>query len=788
MTNMPKHFFLLILFFVLASTLLSQPGKIKLLGTVYNSQTKETLSNCNILVLENSQGTVSDNDGNYSIQLIKGNYTLQFSYVGFETVRKSVVITGEKKEVRLDVQLDPKSLLEDEVTVTGEAEEAPTVKQKLKSKDTQLMPNVYNDVLRSVQVLAGVTTNNELSSGYNVRGGSFDENLIYLNGFEIYRPFLLKQGVEESQTLINHDMVSGIQFYNGGFPSRFGDRMSSALEVNYADSFPEKISGTIRVDLLNVGATLSGNHGNLNWKVGGRYAYPDAFLQKLQTTGDYSPAFSDIQLITTYQVSEKTKVEFLGLYAQNKFFLEPESWIGNFGGFYRGDYRRVRIDYDGRSEYKYLTALAGLRSTSFLNDNLKLSTSISIYNTEEIENRNITGDVFYNEDATDDNYENDEYLKTRYESADNSITLNSIRINSDVEYKFDNHILTTGVEYRLVDLKNKSDEFYYEEGEESVLQVPVTVLSDKKYDLNNFVFFLEDEIKFTPEFTGNVGVRFLHYGYSEENLISPRINLTYTLSPITTFTAGWGYYYQPPFINELKNPDIGQLKSQRAIHYTLGWNQKVKSNFTLSAELYYKDLDNLIPFYFDEIKMVYVDGNTREGYAYGLDLQLDGELIEGMRSIFGYSYLDTKERTKGTTDYKRRLLDQTHTLQIFLQDKIKKHPNWQSHLRFLFGSGLLYYNRVTRTDPETGNKFIEVDIENPQEYFLFFRVDMGLSASFDVFEEYKLIAVAEVLNVFDHLNYGSYDWVQALEQFEAPVKIPRVLSKRFFNIRVEFRF
>jgi len=159
-----------------------------------------------------------------------------------------------------------------------------------------------------------------------------------------------------------------------------------------------------------------------------------------------------------------------------------------------------------------------------------------------------------------------------------------------------------------------------------------------------------------------------------------------------------------------------------------------------------------------------------------------------MRSIFGYSYLDTKERTKGTTDYKRRLLDQTHTLQIFLQDKIKKHPNWQSHLRFLFGSGLLYYNRVTRTDPETGNKFIEVDIENPQEYFLFFRVDMGLSASFDVFEEYKLIAVAEVLNVFDHLNYGSYDWVQALEQAEAPVKIPRVLSKRFFNIRVEFRF
>jgi len=782
---MPKHFFLL--FLVLLTTIFSQPSKTELKGTVYNSQTGELLPNCNILVLESSIGSVTNVDGQYSISLEEGNYTVQFSYVGFETVRKNVVVS-KSKTIELDVKLQPKSLLEDEVTVTGEADEAPTVKQKLKSKDTQLMPNVYNDVLRSVQVLAGVTTNNELSSGYNVRGGSFDENLIYLNGFEIYRPFLLKQGVEESQTLVNPDMVSGIQFYNGGFPARFGDRMSSALEVNYADSFPEKISGTVRADLLNVGATLSGKQGKLNWKIGGRYAYPDAFLQKLQTTGDYSPAFSDIQLITTYQVSDKTKLEFLGLYAQNKFFLEPESWIGNFGGFTRGDFRRIRIDYDGRSEYKYITALAGLRSITFFNDDLKLSTSVSVYNTKETEKRNTIGDVYYNENATDYNYELDEYLKTRYESADDIITLNSIRIKSDLEYKIDNHTLTAGAEFRSVDLKNKTDEYYYEEGEKSLLQVPVKVYADEKYNLNNFALFAEDEIKFTPEFTGNFGVRFLHYNYSDENLISPRINLSYVLSPLTTFTAGWGYYYQPPFINELKNPDIGQLKSQRAIHYTFGWNQKVKSNLTLSAELYYKDLDNLIPFYYDELKMVYVNGNTREGYAYGMDLQLDGEVIEGMRSIFGYSYLNTKERTKGTTDYKRRLLDQTHTIQIFLQDKIKKHPNWQSHLRFLLGSGLLYYNRVTRTDPETGNKYIEVDIESPQEYFLFFRVDMGLSASFDVFDQEKLIVVAEVLNVFNHLNYGSYDWVQALDEFDAPIRIPRVLSKRFFNVRVEFRF
>ena len=785
---MPKYFVAVISFIVLFSSLFSQPNKTKLLGTVYNSQTKEPLSNCNITIVKDSIGTVSDDNGYYSISLERGNYTIQFSYIGFETKLENVFITGAALEVELNIELEPKSILKDEITVTGEAEETPTVSQKIKQKDTQLMPNIYNDVLRSVQVLAGVTTNNELSSGYNVRGGSFDENLIYLNGFEIYRPFLLKQGVEENQTLVNPDMVSGIRFYNGGFPSRFGDRMSSVLEVNYADSFSDEISGTIRADLLNLGVTLSSKLGDFNWKVGARYAYPDAFLQKLQTTGDYSPSFSDIQFTVSYQLSENTKLEFLGLYAQNKFFLEPESWDGSFGGFHRGDFRQLRIDYDGRSEYKYLTGLAGLRSTSLLNDHLKLTTALSLYNTKETDFKNTTGRMFYNEDAGNPNPENDVFLKTRYEKADDNITLNSIRINSDIELRLDKHTLTGGLEYRFVDLTNKLNEYSYDEGEKSLLQVPVSIIADEKYNLNNAALFFEDEAKFTPDLIAKIGVRFLHYSYSNENLFSPRINLSYSPSLVTTFTMGWGYYYQPPFINELKNPDIGQLKSQRAIHYTLGWNQKFKSNLTFSAELYYKDLDNLIPFYFDELKMVYVDGNIREGYAYGMDLQIDGELIEGMRSIFGYSYLDTKERTKGTSDYKRRLLDQTHTLQIFLQDKIKKHPNWQSHLRFLFGSGLLFYNRVATTDAETGNKFIAVDIENPQEYFLYFRVDLGLSASFDMFEKNKLIAVAEVLNVFNHRNFGSYDWVQALEEFNTPIGIPRILSSRFFNVRLEFRF
>lgn len=761
--------------------------KAMISGFVYDADSKQPLPNCNILVIETSSGTITDENGGFRLELEPGTYSLQFSYIGYETVLEKITIK-KSSNIELNVTLYPRSIIKDEVTVTGDLEETPTIKQKIDPKDISSMPNIYSDVLRSVQVLSGVTTNNELSSGYNVRGGSFDENLIYLNGFEIYRPFLLRQGVEENQTLINPDLVSGIDFYNGGFSSRLGDRMSSALEVNYSNNVNENTSGTVRVDLMNLGTAISKKYGDLKIKLGARYAYPDAFLQMLQTSGDYSPSFSDIQLFTEYKLTEQTKLELLGLYAQNKFFLEPETWVGNFGGFVRGDIREISIDYSGRSEYKYITSLMGLRATHKFSEDFNAGFSVSVYGTEESEYKDITGDMFYNEVALWSNKENDEYLKTRFETTDNLLTLNSIRLKSVFDYRLFNNLISAGVEYRFVELSNNFNERYFEEGESSLLQVPINIVADEQFNLNNLSIFVEDEIKFSEVFNANIGLRYLRYNYSDENLFSPRINLTYVPSLITKLTLGWGFYYQPPFINELKNPDIGQLKSQRAIHYTFGVSHKFKPNLTFSAELYYKDLDNLIPFYFDELKMVYVDGNTREGYAYGIDLQIDGELIEDMRSIFGYSYLDSKERTIGTNDYKRRLLDQTHTLQIFLQDKIKRHPNWQSHLRFLFGSGLLFYNRAAETDPETGNQFINVDIENPEEYFLYFRVDMGLSASFDVFDDSKIIAVAEVLNVFNHLNYGSYDWVQALEEFNAPIRIPRVLSKRFFNVRVEFRF
>ena len=220
----------------------------------------------------------------------------------------------------------------------------------------------------------------------------------------------------------------------------------------------------------------------------------------------------------------------------------------------------------------------------------------------------------------------------------------------------------------------------------------------------------------------------------------------------------------------------------------MGWEYLFEEKLKLKAEIYYKGLQNIIPFYFDEFKMVYREQNSSEGFAAGLDIMVEGELVDGMKSWFGYSYLDTQERRIGDTNYQRRLFDQTHTLQIFLQDKMGKHQNWQSHLRFLVGSGFLYYNRFLSYSHLTKTSQIEINFNNPNEYLFFFRVDMGLSANFDMGNGYKIVAVAEILNVFNRYNAGAYQWVQALREIKAPINIPHILSKRFLNLRMQFVF
>ncbi len=746
------------LIFILFSSLnFSQSEQATLNGRVLDSVTGKILPNCNIYLTDKSIGTSSDSLGYFTLALQHGTWELNISHVGDKSYRTKITIPYSTE---LIISLEPKIFIEKEVTVLGEKEKSQIEVQELDAKDIKKMPNIYGDVLRGVQVLAGVSTNNELSSGYNVRGGSFNENLIYLNGYEIYRQFLLRNGVEENQSLVNPDLVENIKFYNGAFPARYGDKMSSSLDVNYRKQSSDALGGSVRLDMLNAGISLTKRISDFDIKLGARYAYPKTFLGGLQTKGDYDPSFSDFQMLTNFRASDKSNFELFTLYAVNKFDMDPNNWEGHFGAFTRGDYQGVAIDYDGFRYYNYYTGLVGLKHNQVLSDDLLLSTSVSRYWTKEEDNEDIAGNIFYlpNPESSDGERI---YLKTRYQFADNSIELNSYRIQSNLEYHIDDHSILAGVEYRIVDLNNRVNEDFFEVGDSTLVERPLNKNIGNQFKLNSLTAYIEDNIQISDRLSASAGLRYNHYEFTSEHLFSPRLSLTYFPNSVNTLKLSYGIYYQPPFQNELSTSSSYDAGSQRAVHYVLGWESKMKGNLSITAEAYYKQLDDINPFYFEDMRMIYTGSNNREGYAYGLDFMLRGEIVEGTKSWIGYSYLDTGEKDKGSNvNFQRRLLDQTHTIQIFLQDKMPKHPNWQSHLRFLLGSGYLYYDRVIQNDPASNTDFIEVQLDDPQEYFLFFRVDMGLSVNFNVKKKEDLIVIGEVLNVFDHLNTADYEWIQ----------------------------
>jgi hypothetical protein len=365
---------LIILFIAIFNTVtLPQSYPAFISGKVINSADKLPLENANVIIKSSSPkddyfstGTITDSFGNFKLKLPYGSYSLKVSFVGFETYEKTFSLTEKINKIHFDIELIPAAIHEEEITVTGERKQPSTVIQEIEPKDLKRMPTLYNDVLRAVQILPGVSTSSELSSGYNVRGGNFDDNLIYLNGFEIYRPFLLRQGIEENKTLINPELVEEFRFYNGSFPASYGDKMSSALEVNYKFKDTDTSKGFARIDLLSAGAAAMKKFGNLKFATAVRYAYPGLFLNKLQTNGDYKPAFRDVQFFAEHPLWTNGKVELLLLYAENKFDLTPSDWIGNFGGFGRGDYRGLDIFYLGERTYSFTTGLTGIKFSHLL--------------------------------------------------------------------------------------------------------------------------------------------------------------------------------------------------------------------------------------------------------------------------------------------------------------------------------------------------------------------------------------------------------------------------------------
>ncbi len=774
---------LLYLFFVVPAV--APAPDVTVSGTVVDAQTGAPLADCNVIITPGKNGVATNTDGEFSCKLDYGAYTARFSYLGYEDNQLTFELSQTQTNLDLTIKMQPQPLLGEAVTVFGEKQASPTV-QRLKQRDIKRMPTVYGDALRSIKILPGVTSNNELSTTYNVRGGNYDENLIYLNGFEIYRPTLLRQGVEENQSVINPDLVEQLSFHGAAFPARFGDKLASALEVDYAGASSRRLTGVVRADVLNIGLALRHRIGRLNWALGVRYANPSSFVDNLQTSGDYRPRFADVQLLLNYEFNRSTQLELFLLNANNEFDLTPDVWRGNIA-FSTTDVRGVDIEWDGERRYSFDARLVGLRFKQEVSNSSRLSLAISGFENSEDENTDLTGDIFYIPDAFAPQ-RNRSFLKSRTERAGNRLDLRGYEINPELQSQAGKHTLEIGAGVRVVEMASRLDELTFEQGDNTDVELPRVQQVERDETFTSLSAFVQDRIALHPRLNANLGLRLLHYDFTGETLLSPRASLSYLPASTHSVNFGVGYYYQPPFVHELRDKPEGSdanLKSQRAIHAIVGWEHQITPRLTTRVETYYKRLDDIIPYHQDQLRLVYGDSNSHEGYAYGLDVLLNGEVVPGVNSWLSYSYLKSREREKGSENTVRRLLDQTHTFRFFLQDKMPRFPNVQAHIRILFGSGFLLHPRRAVTDPASGRSFLEVDFDRREELRYYFRMDLGFTANIKIGQHRSLLITGEILNVWNVLNIADYTWFDVPQLSRQPRRIPQVFTRRFFNIGVE---
>ncbi len=767
----------------------AQTNLIAVRGNVYDRVTKAPLYGVNVLVENSSNGTVTDSLGNFVIYLNPGHYELRFDYVGYKAKSLDIHVDREVGPSAMEVGLAQSAYTASEVVVKADRFTTSPSIYMVREKDLKYMPNLFSDVLRSVTILPGVSSNNELTSTYNVNGQNFNDNLIYLDGFEIYQPYLVQKGIQESESLINEHMVRNFKFYNAAFPVQYGDKMSSVLEVNYRNNEDSVLGGEVNAGLLNTGITLHDRIGRLNWIAGFRYAYPTSFTGVLQTKGSYIPRYSDFQLFGSYTFPRKIRMDLLFITARNSFNLTPQDWTGNFQYGEWFNFQQILLRFNGGNNYTYSSNLLGLRLTSPLDSHSTISTSLGLYSDRETYNENLTSSVYYVPDAYDPQAMN--FLESGYNFANDFLLMNRIEFKADYVSNYGTHKTIAGISVKSSGMNNSLDELTSYTG---LTGPPQLAISKQNYVFNTVSSYLSEEMELTHGVNVNVGIRALKDYFNSQFLLSPRASALFQPNATNSISLGWGYYYQPPSFYETRDKSTAvarNLMAQKAIHYVLRYENTLHDNSNLMAEVFYEKLSDLIPYTFtNQLQLSYGDSNNYEGYAYGLDLEYEGKLSEGMDTYIGYDYLNAQQRNIAPgSAYQRSLLDQTSTIQVFLQDAMPQLRNSEAHVRLLFGTGYLYHPMIDApgTSP-TNNPQMVTDFTQVQVYPWYYRVDMGLTYKLPLASATNLVLTADVFNVFDNRNVVTYSWYFIPQESPQPVPIPDLLSTRYFNVgaRVDF--
>jgi hypothetical protein len=746
--------------------------------------------------------TVTSLKGEYKMTLHSADsVVIRYSMLGYRT--KTRILRRPKGNQTLQIVLIGSANQLDEVNVTGQKIQSGQM-QDLSTKQLKRMPSTSgNAVEELVQSQAGVSAHSELSSQYNVRGGAFDENSVYINNVEVFRPFLVRSGQQEGLSIINPDMVEKIAFSSGGFESRYGDKMSSALDITYRR--PKRFEASVDASLLGAGAYVGFGNKKFAWANGLRYKTNRYLLGSLESKGEYNPNFLDYQTYLNWRPNSRWSVDIIGNISNNHYNFYPEDRETKFGTL--ENVRSFKVYFDGQERDLFRTYFGTIGLTRHYGDSTFVSLLASAFNTREQETYDIQGQYWLTQTETSENLG----VGTYFQHARNYLKGHVESLKLMVRHTMRQHNIEGALTYKIEHVEEQSNE--YEMRDSAGYSIPHTgqdlnmiysLRARNELNANRLELYLQDNWRFQSHkaddndsivptlYTLNYGVRFSHWNYNHESILSPRVSLSIipSFNQNISFRLATGLYYQAPFFKELRDTTTvngttyatlnSKIKSQRSLHFIAGMDYRFNVNnrpFKFSAEVYYKLLGNLIPYSVDNVKVTYYGDNLANGHAAGIDLKLYGEFVPGTDSWVTLSLMNTRMKLNGVSI--PLPTDQRYATHLFFTDYFPGSDKWLMSLRLTFADGLPFSapHRELENNSFRAPAYRRADIG--MSYRLLNNSDRHSRSIFR-----NIWLGVDCLNLFDISNVNSYYWVTDVtnQQFA----VPNYLTRRQINAKVRF--
>ncbi len=761
---------------------------------------------------------LSDEKGEFTIKTqIQNTLELEIQFLGFHSL--IIQFTKDKPgQYQVDIPMTRVIRSLKPVSIEGKFPKS-ALFYYLNPVISSILPNVAGGFETYLKTLPGVSSNNELSSQYTVRGGNYDENLVYLNDVEIFKPFLVQQGQQEGLSILNPEMVSKIKFSTGGFGAEYGDKVSSVLDISYKTPSSHNISASL--SLLGASINLETVNANANFGLllGFRERSNQFLLSTLDIHGNYRPLFTDFQSLLWYQINPKLTLSSILYGSHNRYEIIPTERKTTFGTLTQAF--QFDIGFSGEEKDFSNTGLFSLKLDEVMNKNTSLKWVASVYKSDETNHKSIQGDYYLNNLVLNTvelpaNTSTSLGIGEYGEYANNFLRFSNFSLEHKGNTNLTNHFIRWGFKYDQEHLIYRVHQYNYLDTlsvQEAMLgnfnnklEVSDSFDHDTRLDIHRLSAFGLDEISLGLRWHLTAGIRFTYLNFNHEFLKSPRIIVSYKppFGEDHLFRFAYGIYYQSPIFNEFFNYD-GSLSpkraSQKTTQYVLSWDWGFKGMGTdmhLTTGAYYKNLKNLIPYQINDVKIDYLGNQVSNGYAYGLDLRLSGQIVKDLESSLSVSIQKTEEKIEnyfyppgysGTgiglnpVGFLPRPSDQRFNLALFFQDKFVGDPSSKVHLTLIYGSNL-------PTGPPDYEPYKDV-LRTPA----YKRVDIGFSKEFNhkgfensnrLYKFQTLIAYIEIFNLFNQENTISYFWIKDIQGGQFAV--PNYLTQRILNFRLVARF